>query len=87
MNPIRLLDQARQRLETLSPERLRVADDFLSYLADRESEQATAELLAIPGFLEDLRRAEAAISSGTLTPVEELRRKPDVQSRSGRAGP
>ncbi len=75
MSPTRLLDKAKQRLETLSPERLRVADDFLSYLADRESEQATAELLAIPGFLEDLRRAEAAISSGKLTPVEELRRK------------
>ena len=76
MSPIELLDQAKRRLESLSPERLRVADDFLSYLADRESEQATTELLAIPGFLEDLRQAEAAIASGKLTPVEELRRKP-----------
>ncbi len=76
MSHVELLDQAKHRLEMLSLQRLQVADDFLAYLAERESDQATAELLAIPGFLDTLRQAEEAIEAGKLTPVEELRRKP-----------
>jgi hypothetical protein len=75
MSRVELLDQAKHRLEALSLQRLQVAADFLAYLAERESNKATAELLAIPGFLDDLRQAEEAIAAaGKLTPVEELRR-------------
>ena len=75
MSNTNLLDQTRHQLESLSPERLRVAADFLGYLESRESEEATAELLAVPGLLDDLRRAEEDFAAGRMTPVEELRRK------------
>ena len=50
VNPGRsvLLQETERRLRRLSSDRLRVASDFLAYLEDRESSEATAELLAIP---------------------------------------
>jgi len=58
-----LLEQAENQLRQLSIERLLVAVDCLSYLAEREENEATQELLEIPGveaaFLEARREAEA----------------------------
>ena len=45
-----LLKELERRLRALSLERLRVASDFLAYLEDRESAEATEELLRIAGF-------------------------------------
>ncbi len=75
MSPTELLQRAQQRLSSLTPERLRVAEDFLAYLQARETEEATAELLAMPGFLDDLKRAEEEVEAGLLTPVQDLRRR------------
>lgn len=75
MSPTELLQQARRRLSSLTPERLRVAEDFLAYLEARESDEATAELLSIPGFLDQLKKAEEEVEGGLLTSVEDLRRK------------
>lgn len=75
MDTTELLHAAKHRLDTLTPERLRVADDFLSYLEEREADEATAELLALPGLLEALSKSEEEIAAGRLTPIEELRRK------------
>ena len=47
-----------------------MAADFLAYLEERETSEATEELLRIPGFLADLERAEEEVLSGRLTPVE-----------------
>ncbi len=69
-----LLRQAEKRLHQLSPERLRVANDFLAYLQDREENEATEELLKIPGieaeFLEALQQADA----GEVVSFEAIRR-------------
>lgn len=43
-----------RRIENLSTERLRVANDSLVYLEERESREATGELLSILGFKESL---------------------------------
>ncbi len=75
MSPTELLQQAKQRLDSLTPERLRVAEDFLAYLETREAHEATNELLALPDFLDNMRKAEEEVEAGLLTPVEELRRK------------
>jgi hypothetical protein len=75
MSPTEILRQAKERLERLSEGRLRVADDFLAYLEEREANEATEELLQIPGFLNDLRKAEEEVRAGRLTPVEFLGRK------------
>jgi len=51
-------------LRRLSPERLRVAADFLAYLEERESNEATEELLSIPNFREDYKEAQQEIENG-----------------------
>lgn len=45
---------ANLRFKSLSPERLKVAIDFLAYLQERECNEATEELLRIPGLEEEL---------------------------------
>lgn len=67
--------QAKRRIEKLSAERLRVADDFLAYLEERESNAATQELLNISGFAESLAQTEKEVAAGQLTPINKLRRK------------
>ena len=62
------------RVRHLSEDRLRVADDFLAYLQEREDNAATRELLAIPGFLEAFRRATKQADTGDTVPLTEVRR-------------
>ena len=59
-----LLSEAERRLRRLSLERLRVVSDFLAYLEERESSDATEELLNIPGFEDALRTAEQQAEQG-----------------------
>jgi hypothetical protein len=54
-----LQHQLNESLKQLSPERLQVLADFAAYLADKESEDATQELLAIPGLLERIKANKA----------------------------
>jgi hypothetical protein len=75
MSPAEILHQAKERLERLSEDRLRVADDFLAYLEEREANEATEELLQIPGFLEELEKSQEEVRLGRLTPVAALKRK------------
>ena len=70
-----LRSRVKQQIERLSPERLAVALDFLTYLEERESDEATEELLKLPGFLDALERAKREINQGDLTDVNELQRK------------
>jgi len=57
VNTNAILTEAERRLRSLSSERLRVANDFLAYLQEREESEATAELLSIPGFEAAFQRA------------------------------
>jgi len=50
------------------------SDEFRASLEERESQNATDELLQIPGFLERLATAEQDAREGRLTSVERLRR-------------
>ena len=61
-------------LQRLSPERLRVAADFMAYLDERESNDATEELLSIPNFLEDYQEAMQDIENGDVVPLKSIRR-------------
>ncbi len=54
--------QAGRRIRTLSPQRLQVAVDFLAYLEERESNEATEELLRVPGLVEGLNEAGKQVS-------------------------
>ena len=45
MNAAELNRQIKEYADRLSPERLQLAVDFLAYLAEKESEEATQEIL------------------------------------------
>ena len=64
MSRIDLLRRAKRRLDHLSEQRLRTADDILSYLEDLDSDEATEELLRIPGLLDRIEKAEQDIAQG-----------------------
>ncbi len=64
--------QALRRLDGLSREHLIVADHFLAWLGERESIEATEELLAIPGFLDAFRRAKQEEAEGKLTDLDHV---------------
>ena len=67
--------ELKSKIDRLSPERLLVAADFLAYLAERESNDATEELLKIPGFLEVFNQAKKNVAAGKVTTVDQLKRK------------
>lgn len=79
MHTTAILIEAECRLRSLSPERLRVANDFLVYLQEREESEATAELLSIPGFEAAFQRAVEQAESGEVVRFEDIRR--DVYCR------
>lgn len=70
-----LRQSAQQTLKGLPAAQLKVASEFLRYLDERASQEATEELLRIPGILESLERAEQDVAEGRTTPVEKLKRK------------
>jgi hypothetical protein len=61
-------------LHRLSPERLQVAGDFLAYLDERESNDATEELLSIPNFKEDFQEALQDFEKGDVVSFKSIRR-------------
>ena len=67
--------RVKKRVDSLTEERLLVADKVLARLEEEESVSATEELLAIPGFLEAFRKAKKEAAEGKLTPLEEIRWK------------
>ena len=75
MTTMDLRQEARSRLDALPADKLKVAAEFLAYLDERASDEATAELLKIPGLLDELREARAQTAAGKGTPFEKLRRK------------
>jgi proline dehydrogenase len=66
MNTVELRQQINQYLDQLSGSRLQTAADLLAYLVDQESEEATLELLDIPGFVESFERGKKDIAEGRI---------------------
>ena len=75
MNTVEIRQQIQEYVDKLSPERLLVAVDFLAYLADRQDNDATEELLKIQGFKEDFAKAKANVKEGKVISVNQLQRK------------
>jgi hypothetical protein len=73
MNTLEIRTQIQAYIDKLSPERLPVALDFLAYLVERESEEATQELLAIPNLMTDLAEAEQEAEAGDLVDWRSIR--------------
>ncbi len=74
MTTVEIRHQIDEYIDCLSPERLKVAVDFLAYLAERESQEATEELLKIPKLMDNLEKAEAEISTGSYRNWRDIRR-------------
>ena len=68
-----LREQLYLYIEQLSPDRLAVALDFVSYLVEREDGDATTELLAISGFAAELKAAEQEVEAGEVADWRTLR--------------
>ncbi len=66
MNTAEIREQINQHLDRLSSDRLQLVAEFLAYLADKESEEATQELLDIPGFIESFERGKKDIAQGRI---------------------
>ncbi len=75
MNVTDIRNQVKQYVDQLSPEKLMVAADFLSYLAERESQEATEELLKIPGFKESFEKGKEDVLEERFISVDKLKRK------------
>jgi hypothetical protein len=73
MTTTELRQFAKETLESLPPEQLKVAAEFLRYLDERASVEATEELLKIPGILDDMAEAERDIAEGRTKNWRELR--------------
>ena len=69
-----LLHAAEARLRHLSIDRLRVALDFLTYLEQKEDDEATEELLRIPGFTSEFREALQEAERGEVVSFDQIRR-------------
>lgn len=74
MSNLEVHQKVQSYIEQLSPEKLLVAADFLSYLVEREDNEATEELLNIVGFENDLREAEEQAATGDLVSFKAIRR-------------
>lgn len=74
MSTNELRRQAGRRIRELSPERLQVAVDFLAYLQERESNEATEELLRVPGLVEAFKRTVSPRSKTKSVPWQKVRR-------------
>ncbi len=59
-----LRKRAKERLDSLPADKVRVAAEFLDYLETAASRDATAELLKIPGLLRDVQEAPRQVKSG-----------------------
>ena len=59
--------------DLLSSDALQIVYNLLTDLVQKESEEATEELLAIPNLLEDIEMAEKDIAEGNLTDWREVR--------------
>ena len=53
-------------IEQLSTEKLKIANDYLTYLQDKEAREATHELASGPEVAKSLERAEADVNAGRL---------------------
>jgi hypothetical protein len=64
LSVIELRRRAKKTIDALSGDRLRFAAEFLNYVKERQSEEATRELLEIPGFLASFRRGSKDARAG-----------------------
>lgn len=74
MTTAQLRKQAKERLDDLPPDKVRVAVEFLNYLEMSASRDATAELLKVTGLLEEVEEATEQIKKGQFKDWRKVRK-------------
>ncbi len=74
MRKTELQRRAVMLIEQLSTEKLKIANDYLAYLQDKEAWEATHELASDPEVAKSLERAEADVKAGKLKHWSDVRR-------------
>ena len=74
MTTTQLRKQAKEQLDSLPPDKVRVAVEFLGYLETAASRDATAELLKIPGMVNDIEEAAEHIKRGRFKDWRKVRK-------------
>ena len=64
MTTTELRKNAKARLDSLPPDKVKVAAEFIKYLEISASNDATMELLKIPGIIGDIKEAAKQIKKG-----------------------
>jgi hypothetical protein len=64
MSRVQLRQQSKAIIDELSTKDLQLVRDFLAFLASRQSNAATLELLAIPGFQQSFLRGVKDVKTG-----------------------
>jgi hypothetical protein len=73
MTTAALKKQAKALIDSMSGPQLRVASEFLAFVKEREVDEATLELLALPGFEESFVRGMRDIKAGRTKPWRKVR--------------
>lgn len=73
MSTTELRRRAKKTIDELSGNRLKFVNELLDYVRERQPQDATSELLKIPGFLESFRRGERDVRSGKTTHWRKVR--------------
>ena len=72
MTKTELRRRVKRRVDSLTEERLLVADHFLAWLEECESDDMTAELLRIPGFVEEFEQGCKEAREGKVTDFDDI---------------
>jgi len=80
MNAKAIKERAKQIIDGLSKDRVKLILDFIEYLEEKESWEATREILEDKGMMEDIQEADKDLKEGKMenfTPWEKVK-KTDV---------
>ncbi|MGA2797426.1 MAG: hypothetical protein ABSE63_07615 [Thermoguttaceae bacterium] len=74
MTTAQLRKYAKEQLDSLPPNKVRVAAEFLNYLETSASRDATSELLKLPGLLRAVEEAAGQIKRGRIKDWRNVRK-------------
>jgi len=74
MTTAQLRKYAKEQLDFLPPDKIKVAAEFLNYLETAASRDATAELLKMPGLLRDVEEAAGHVKHGRIKDWRKVRK-------------
>jgi len=74
MNTVELRREAKSIIDEMSPRELRLVREFLAFVANRDTNPATRELLAIPGFEKSFVRGIKDIKGNRVKPWRQARK-------------